>query len=190
MEEFKALVAAAFAPFGLLSADQLSLLEGHYQLLLRWNRKINLTRITILREVVEYHYCESLYLARSLPPRRLRIADIGSGAGFPGIPVAVYRPDCSVDLVDSNQRKAVFLTEAVRQLGLGNVRVIPRRAEQVTESYDWAISRAVKPDDVLRLTLSPDVSVLGTVGEKLPWGGGRALFHVKRNRTEPRHCST
>ena len=180
MEDFKVFLAAEFAPFGTLSEHQLALLERHYKLLLRWNQKINLTRITNLREAIRYHYCESLYLARSLPPQPLRIVDIGSGAGFPGIPVAVYRPDCSVDLVESHQRKAVFLTEATRQLGLGKVRILVQRAEDVAESYDWMISRAVKPDDILRLGLAPNVSVLGTAGEKLPWGVGRALFHVER----------
>jgi 16S rRNA (guanine527-N7)-methyltransferase len=180
MEDFKVVLAEEFAPFGTLSEVQLSLLVRHYELLLRWNQKINLTRITSLQEAIEYHYCESLYLARSLPPQALRIVDIGSGAGFPGIPVAVYRPDCCVDLVESHQRKAVFLTETSRQLGLGNVRVLAKRAEEVVELYDWMISRAVKPDDVLRLNLAPNVSVLGTAGEKLPWGDGRALFHVER----------
>jgi 16S rRNA (guanine527-N7)-methyltransferase len=180
MEDFKVVLATEFAPFGALSADQLSVLERHYELLLRWNQKINLTRITNLREAIRYHYCESLYLARSLPSQPLKIVDIGSGAGFPGIPVAVYRPDCSVDLVESHQRKAVFLTETARQLGLGNVRVLAKRAEEVAESYDWMISRAVKPDDVLQLDLAPNVSVLGSTGEKLPWGNGRAVFHVER----------
>src|SRR5438067_1421660 len=116
MEEFKELLSGEFAPFGSLTEQQLSLLEHHYSLLLRWNETINLTRISDLPNSVRYHYCESLYLARSLPPRPLTIVDIGSGAGFPGIPVAVYRPDCSVDLVESHGRKAVFLKEAVREL--------------------------------------------------------------------------
>src|SRR6266404_7140717 len=162
MEEFKSVLTAEFLPFGILSEHQLSLLEQHYELLIRWNRKINLTRITTLREAVKYHYCESLYLARSLPQRPLKIVDIGSGAGFPGIPIAIYRPDCSLDLVESHQRKAVFLTETSRQLGLDNLRVLAKRAEDVTESYDWMVSRAVRQDEILRLNLAPNVSVLGT----------------------------
>lgn len=180
MEDFKVVLSAEFAPYGTLSEEQLSLLQRHYELLLRWNRKMNLTRITNLIEAVRYHYCESLYLARSLPLQPLRIVDIGSGAGFPGIPVAVYRPDCSIDLVESHRRKAVFLTEAARSLGLGNIGVLAKRAEDVAESYDWMISRAVKPDDVLRLKLASNVSLLGTAGEKVPWGEGRALFHVEQ----------
>ena len=85
MEDFKSLLASEFSPYGALSSQQLTLLEEHYQLLLRWNRKINLTRITILQEAVLYHYCESLYLATRLPEGPLRVVDIGSGGGFPGI---------------------------------------------------------------------------------------------------------
>jgi 16S rRNA (guanine527-N7)-methyltransferase len=180
MEDFRALLKAEFAPFSELSDDQLSLLERHYQLLLRWNQKINLTRITDLEDAVKYHYCESLYLARSLPPVPLRIVDVGSGAGFPGIPVAVYRPDSTIDLVEAHQRKAVFLSEAVRDLGLSNVRVYAARAEDVSERYDWMISRAVDPGEVIRLSLARNVFVLGNVGEKLPWGKERFLFHVER----------
>src|SRR5579863_9680025 len=107
MEDFKSLLVSEFSPYGAISPEQLELLEEHYRLLLRWNRNINLTRITSLQDAVRYHYCESLYLASRLPVGPLRIADIGSGAGFPGIPVAISRPECTVDLVESHQRKAV-----------------------------------------------------------------------------------
>jgi 16S rRNA (guanine527-N7)-methyltransferase len=177
MEDFKSLLELEFSPFGTLTCDQLSLLEAHYQLLLRWNQKMNLTRITSVTDAVRYHYCESLYLAKSLPEGALRIVDVGTGAGFPGIPVAIYRPDCEIHLVESHQRKAVFLSEATRNLP--NTRVLAARSEDVTDTYDWMISRAVRPDDVLKLNLAPDIAVLGTEGEKLPWGESRALFHVK-----------
>ncbi len=177
MEDFKSLLELEFSPYGTLTGDQLILLEQHYQLLLRWNQKMNLTRITSLVDAVRYHYCESLYLAQSLPQGALRIVDIGSGAGVPGIPVAIYRPECEVHLVESHQRKAVFLNEAARNLS--NTRIFAARAEDVRESYDWMISRAVRPEDVLKLELAPNIAVLGTEGEKLPWGESRALFHVK-----------
>jgi 16S rRNA (guanine527-N7)-methyltransferase len=177
MGDFKSLLELEFSPYGTFTGDQLNLLEQHYQLLLRWNKRMNLTRITSVRDAVRYHYCESLYLAQNLPEGALRIVDIGSGAGFPGIPVAIYRPDCEVHLVESNQRKAVFLGEATRNLP--NTQVLAVRAEDLTETYDWMISRAVRPDDVLKLKLAPDVLVLGAEGEQLPWGESRALFHVK-----------
>src|SRR5665213_1644149 len=176
MEEFKSLLELEFSPYGTLTGVQLTLLERHYELLLRWNRKMNLTRITSLVDAIRYHYCESLYLAQSLPDGPLRIVDIGSGAGFPGIPVAIYRPDCEVHLVESHQRKAVFLGEATRNFP--NTRVFAVRSEDLTETYDWMISRAVRPDDILKLNLAPNVAVLGSEGDKLPWGDSRALFHV------------
>lgn len=179
MEEFKELLVREFGPFGDLSESQLRSLELHYQLLLRWNRKLNLTRITDLREAVQLHYCESLYLAEFLPKGSLKVIDVGSGGGFPGIPVGIYRPDCSIDLVESHQRKAVFLTETVRQLGLANVSVTAKRAQNVAGPYDWVISRAVNPDEVLALRLAPDVAILGNTGQNLPWGENRALFHVE-----------
>jgi 16S rRNA (guanine527-N7)-methyltransferase len=138
-----------------LTDAQAEALESHYNLLILWNRTLNLTAIRDLPEVVERHYCESIFLAARLPAGPLRIVDVGSGAGFPGFPVAVYRPDCLVTLVESHQRKAVFLQEAARSLP--NVRVLARRAEQVEEDdeFDLAVSRAVSYRD-----LSPSVRVL------------------------------
>jgi 16S rRNA (guanine527-N7)-methyltransferase len=178
MEEFESLLKSEFSPYGHLSSDQLRLLRQHYELLQRWNEKMNLTRIDSLKDVVRFHYCESLYLGLYIPRGPLRVVDIGSGAGFPGIPVAVLRPECEVDLVESHQRKTVFLREIARSLP--NVRVLSSRAENLTGRYDWLISRAVKLEDVLKLDLALNIGILGTVGEKVPWGQSRAVFHVKR----------
>jgi len=171
-----------------LSPGQVEALAAHYQLLLRWNRTLNLTSIRRLEEAVERHYCESVFLGTHLPQGPLRIADIGSGAGFPGFPVAVLRPDCSVTLIESHQRKAVFLREASRSLP--NVRVLARRAEGVDEQFDWAISRAVRYEDLSlflkRLALNVDLLTgaeeppdgIGFVWQPpitLPWGGRRFL---------------
>jgi 16S rRNA (guanine527-N7)-methyltransferase len=154
-----------------LSPGQAEALESHYQLLLRWNRTLNLTSIKKMEEAVERHYCESLFLGTHLPQGRLRIADIGSGAGFPGFPVAVLRPDCSVTLIESHQRKAVFLREASRNVP--NVRVLATRAEDVDEQFDWAISRAVSYEDLASFLkkLAPSVDLL-TGGEAPPDGIG------------------
>lgn len=129
-----------------LSPEQVSALEAHFALLTRWNQKLNLTRISDRAEAIERHYNEALFLARHLPAGVLRIADIGSGAGFPGFPVAVARPDCMVTMIEAHQRKAVFLKEASRSFP--NVRVLARRAEEVSEQFDWALSRAVSYADL------------------------------------------
>src|SRR5688572_7125078 len=131
-------------------------LEAHRELLRRWNQKLNLTS----EDSVERHYGESLFLAEHLPPGPLRIADIGSGAGFPGFPVAVVRPDCQVTLIESHQRKAVFLKEAARKQS--NIRVLAKRAEDVDERFDWVISRGVSFMDlaVNLKRLAPNAALL------------------------------
>jgi 16S rRNA (guanine527-N7)-methyltransferase len=129
--------------------QQASLLDAHYQLLKRWNRVLNLTAIRDEDEALRWHYAESAALAHALPQGSLRVADIGSGAGFPGIPVAVLRPEFHVTVIESHQRKAAFLKEATR--GWSNVTVLAQRAEAVDASFDWLISRAVRPGEVLRL---------------------------------------
>jgi 16S rRNA (guanine527-N7)-methyltransferase len=137
-----------------LSAAQVSALAAHYELLMKWNRVLNLTTIRNLAEVVERHYCESVFGALQLPKGPLSVVDVGSGAGFPGVPLAVVRPDCKVCLVESHQRKGVFLREATRSMG--NVRVLAVRAEGITERFDWVVSRAVSFDGL--------AGVLGKLG--------------------------
>ena len=134
---------------GGVTPEQAGLLEAHFELLARWNRTLNLARIRDRAEAIERHYNESLFLARRLPAGALPIADIGAGAGFPGLPLAVVRPDCAVTLIESHQRKAVFLREASR--GLPNVRVFAGRAEDCCGSrLDWAVSRAVSYGDLAK----------------------------------------
>src|ERR1022692_5345303 len=154
-----------------LSPGQVEALETHYQLLLRWNRAVNLTSIKGMEEAVERHYCESLFLGAHLPQGPLRIADVGSGAGFPGFPVAVLRPDCQVTLIESHQRKAVFLRESSGKQP--NIRVLAKRAEKVTERFDRVISRAVSYEDLARFlqNLAPTADLL-TGGEEPPAGIG------------------
>lgn len=191
MSGFKDLLTAEFAPFGPLLESQIAILERHYALLMHWNRRMNLTRIEELEDAVRLHYCESLFLGKSLPAGALRIADIGSGAGFPGFPVAALRPECTVHLIESHQRKAVFLREVSGELG--NTRVIAERAETLGKrSYDWMVSRAVRPSDVLALSLAPQAAVLMSgsdldaleqapvVVKDVPWGTGRILAMFNR----------
>ena len=171
-----------------LKPEQIAALEAHYDLLLRWNRVLNLTSIDSLDGAIERHYGESLFVGVHLPLRALRIVDIGSGAGFPGLPVAVARADCTVTLVESHQRKAVFLREATRHLP--NVQVLAQRAEKVDQRFDFAISRAVSYAD-LALVLGKlahsaalltgseeppqDLDFQWTESLPLPWGKNRFL---------------
>jgi 16S rRNA (guanine527-N7)-methyltransferase len=132
-----------------LSGTQIDQLYEHYVLLDRWNKKINLTTVEPGTQMVIRHYCESLFFAAHLETNSGSVADIGSGAGFPGVPLAILKPESSVTLVESHQRKAVFLREATRTLE--NVLVVPQRAEDLSAGYDWLVARAVKPMDVVAL---------------------------------------
>jgi 16S rRNA (guanine(527)-N(7))-methyltransferase RsmG len=196
---FRELLRREFSPYGRLAEEQLALLERHYQLLEQWNERMNLTRIQSLEESVRLHYCESLFVATRLPSARCTVADVGAGSGFPGIPIAVFRPEWAVTLVESHQRKAVFLREASR--ALPNVRVFGGRAEDLSEKFDWVVARAVDPRSVLRVQLAPrnglligraDADVLGATSiEAIPWGTDRVLatFHVELESEVPRETS-
>ena len=181
-----------FAEFG-LSPDQEAALQAHLDLLMRWNRSVNLTAIRSREEALERHYGESLFLGARLPAGALRIVDVGSGAGFPGFPVAILRPDCVVTLVESHQRKAVFLREASRNIP--NIRVLAMRGEDIKETFDRVISRAVSYEDLASFlkNLASDADLLGGAerppanlgfefGEPmlLPWGRQRFLWTGRR----------
>ena len=185
---FRELLEKEFGPYGALTAEQLDRLENHYNLLLRWNARLNLTRIDSVEDSVRLHYCESLFAGQSLPTGPLSIVDVGSGAGFPGIPIGILRPECSITLVEAHQRKAVFLREATRKLT--NIEVVTDRAENLKYTYDWLISRAVSTEEVLKLKLANNLALL--VGgqqvldfnrrEPIPWGTDRFIaFHVERS---------
>ena len=183
---FRELLVREFAPYGSLTVEQIDALEAHYKLLTQWNPRLNLTRIESVEDAVRLHYCESLFVGSKLPAGPLRIVDVGSGAGFPGIPIAILRPESTVTLIESHQRKGVFLREASRNLK--NVSVVTDRAENLKADFDWSVSRAVSPRDILKLKLANNLTLL--VGsedvagsdrrELLPWGTDRYLvFHVK-----------
>lgn len=188
---FEALLRSNLQGICWLSGEQVEFLYDHYRLLARWNQVLNLSSIRTLEAAVVRHYCESLFLGVKLPDTVHSVADVGSGAGFPGIPIAVLRPDCEVTLIESHQRKAVFLKEATR--GYANVRVISKRAEQVQEHFEWLVSRAVAWEQVARLVpeVAPNLALLvgaqdaskilemqgmsSCVPLALPWGRHRRL---------------
>ena len=195
---FAELLTSKLAGIIRLSSFQLDLLEKHFLLLQHWNRTLNLTSLMNPEEIVERHYAESLFLGAHLPAGNLSIVDVGSGAGFPGIPVAILRPACRVTLVESHRRKGVFLREATRDLP--NIAISVDRVEVEKGTFDWAISRAVKFEDIEKAVLTMSGHVLLLAGDvepgtgcftwnspvRLPWGLQRYLwigtssFHVKQ----------
>ena len=134
-------------PWLRFSEFQIAQLYQHYQLLLRWNQRMNLTTVKPGPETVIRHYCESSFFAVHIPASPITVLDLGSGAGFPGVPIAVLRPASKVILVESVQKKAAFLRESTRHLQ--NVSVRAARIEDVSQGGDWVVSRAVDPQEVL-----------------------------------------
>ena len=124
-------IASLLEPYLAPPADLLPRLSAYLDLLLKWNARTNLTAIREPEEIVRRHFGESLFAARHLGPEEVdTLLDLGSGAGFPGLPIALLRPDIRVTLAESQHKKASFLREAVRTLGV-SVEVWAGRAESM-----------------------------------------------------------
>jgi 16S rRNA (guanine527-N7)-methyltransferase len=156
-----------------LSPSQLQSISTYIDLLKRWNARINLTAIRNDEEIVTRHFGESLFAARHLFPlcssvssvvKGVDVADIGSGAGFPGIPIKLLAPKISLTLIESNHKKATFLREVVRALALTDVDIKNTRAETlIGQTFDVVTLRAVERFD----SVLPVVSRLVAPGGRL-----------------------
>ncbi|MGC2743270.1 MAG: 16S rRNA (guanine(527)-N(7))-methyltransferase RsmG [Candidatus Angelobacter sp.] len=141
-----AAIAHLLEPFIELDETRLRFISIYIDMLLKWNTRINLTAIREPGEIVQRHFGESLFVARHLLEHRLpqTAIDLGSGAGFPGVPFAMLAPEVQVTLIESQQKKATFLKELVRALGLKNVKVFGGRAEGYSGTADLVMLRAVE----------------------------------------------
>jgi 16S rRNA (guanine527-N7)-methyltransferase len=137
----------ALAAFQLLANDgQVLQIQQYIKVLLAWNEKMNLTAIRDPLEILNRHFCESMYAAVAIPVKNGRLADVGSGGGFPGLPLKIMRPDLQVFLIESNIKKATFLAEVIRDLELTDARVLVGRYEELGEEVaplDFVCSRAL-----------------------------------------------
>src|SRR3984885_11775571 len=124
-------IAALLTPYVDSPPAILPQLSVYLDLLLKWNARTNLTAIREPEEIVRRHFGESLFAARHIPVETKTLLDFGSGAGFPGLPIAVLRPKIQVTLAESQNKKSTFLREAVRTLGLQNVEIWPSRVESI-----------------------------------------------------------
>lgn len=129
--------------------------QRYMELLLEWNEKINLTAITLPEEIAEKHFLDSLTVLKAVTiPQGGKVIDVGTGAGFPGIPLKIMRPDLQLTLLDSLNKRLLFLKEVCQVLGLEG-ETIHKRAEEagrdpkLRERYDVALSRAVAPLPIL-----------------------------------------
>ena len=175
-----AAILRAMSEFGLqLNQYQVQQVQQYTKILLAWNDKINLTAIRDPLEILYRHFCESMFGAAGLPVEKCRLADVGSGGGFPGLPLKIVRPDLEVSLIESNVKKATFLAEVIRELGLTGARVLVSRFEELGEEVaplDFVCSRAL--GDFARFlgwAGSPAVSGKNV----LLWLGGRDVEEVR-----------
>jgi 16S rRNA (guanine527-N7)-methyltransferase len=151
-----------------LTDHQLSLISSYIDLLLKWNAHMNLTAVRDPEQIVERHFGESLFAARHLltPFSEVSAADIGSGAGFPGIPIRIYAPAMKVTLIESHGKKAIFLREVARTLELTNINIFQGRAQDWDGPAELVTLRAVEKFE----------SVLPVAASLVAHGGTLALF--------------
>lgn len=162
-----------FMKYGIVINDkQLMQFERYYHLLIEWNQKINLTTIVDYQEVTKKHFLDSCLLLTQYSEKVFagkKIIDVGTGAGFPGIPLSILLPDSEFLLMDSLNKRVDFLMLVIEELGLNEVSVVHGRAEdfgkreEFREKFDFCISRAVAALPILLEYCSPFVKVDGTL---------------------------
>jgi len=159
---------------------QVIYIQQYMKILLAWNEKTNLTAIRDPLEILYRHFCESMYAAVAVPVEKGRLADVGSGAGFPGIPLKIMRPDLQVFLIEANIKKATFLAEVLRNIELPDTRVLVGRYEEMGEEVaplDYVCSRAVGEFEPF-LTWAASERIAAK--QVILWIGGRDLDQARR----------
>lgn len=170
-----------------LSDKQIDQFLRYYELLIEWNDKINLTAITEKQDVLKKHFLDSLSLIKctdeSLNGKKL--LDMGTGAGFPGIPLKIVFPELKVTLVDSLNKRVDFLNVVISELGLENIEAIHSRAEDLAkdilyrEKYDFVVSRAVANLATLSEYCIPFVKIGGYF---IPYKSENAMDEIDNSR--------
>ena len=132
-----------------ISDDQLDMFDHYYDLLVFWNKKFNLTSITDKEDVFIKHFADSITFLKYIDPAGRCLLDVGTGAGFPGVPLKIMSGSCNVVLLDSLGKRICFLNELIRELGLSDIIAVHSRAEDLArdfsyrEQFDIVTSRAV-----------------------------------------------
>lgn len=167
-DDIEVLVAGARGLGIELSQEQQRQFQEYADLLLEGNRRMNLVRVHGREELMQAHMLDSLWCSAAADLREnLRLLDIGSGAGFPGIPLRICFPELKLDLLESQQKRSLFLSEAIKRLGLENCKVLAGRAEDLArnetnrESFDCVVARALAPMTVLAELAIPFVAMSG-----------------------------
>ncbi len=168
---FKKRMISAVGELGIsLSEEQLNQFYAYFELLTEWNKVMNLTAITELSDVIYKHFADSLSFVKvveGLEEERKSLIDVGTGAGFPGIPLKIVFPKLSVVLLDSLNKRIRFLQEVIEQLNLKDISAVHGRAEDFgkqknyREGFDYCVSRAVANTSTLAEYCIPFVKVGG-----------------------------
>ncbi len=179
-----AVIRRALTEFGLPAYDdQVLQIQQYIKILLAWNEKVNLTAIRDPLEILHRHFCESMYAAEAIPLEKGRLADVGSGGGFPGLALKIIRPGLHVFLVESNIKKVTFLAEVIRELGLSGAQVLARRYEELGEEMapvDYVCSRALGEfPSFLEWAGSEQIAAK----QVILWIGARDLLEIQKINT-------
>ena len=149
IKEFSNIFINALKEIGLdIDQEKINKFYKYMNLLLEWNEKMNLTAITDYEEIIIKHFVDSLTIENEIKENS-EVVDVGTGAGFPGIPLKIFRDDIKITLVDSLNKRLIFLDKVIKELGLKNVEIIHMRAEDIgknkkyREKFDVVTSRAV-----------------------------------------------
>ena len=131
------------------SEEQTNAFMTYLSELKKWNKTYNLTGLKEDKDIIIKHFFDSLLYLKTLPESEIRVADVGSGAGFPGLPIKIIRPEIEMYLIEPSRKKAAFLKHIIRQLGLRKAEVIEKRIEEIranqelAELVDVAVTRAL-----------------------------------------------
>ena len=175
-------IEATLRPYGVATTPALrDAIRAYVELLLRWNQKIALTTITDPIEIVRLHFGESMFAVNDVPIRHGRLADVGTGAGFPAIPIRMVVPELDCVLIESNQKKATFLAEVVRTLKLDRIQIFRGRMETYpisAQKFDFAISRALGMHQAF---LDWSAKQLNSSGSVIYWIGDEDGAKIAKN---------
>jgi len=166
-------IISTLSPFRVhLTAGRIAKIQEYIRLLLKWNQSVSLTSVVDPAEILARHFGESMFICSLIPVEKCRLADIGSGAGFPGLAVKIACPELRLTLIESNKKKCAFLSEVVRVLEFENVEVMPIRFEEARVAPDFAeviTARAVGGfSNILRWAKT----ALSRRGHAMLWLGG------------------
>jgi len=174
-------ICEPLAPFAISPAeDQIAKIRDYVSILLRWNRSISLTSITDPVEIVGRHFGESMYASKLLPVENCRLADVGTGAGFPGLALKIACPNIHFTLIESNKKKCAFLSEVVRTLGFSDVEIRPERFEEIRPEPVLANLITCRAVGELKQLLRWSARALVRRGHVLLWVGADDSTRIAR----------